>query len=100
MKNLKSIDLGYFIAKSHLDENGSQKYLVFKPILRCFTPINTGSWITGWKSKGLCNQIIVTVSKTDNTITPAINWFDGDKMKLRFAGSYLRQNNSYTTMEK
>ena len=81
MKKLKSIDLGYFIAKSHLDENGSQKYLVFKPILRYFTPIDTGS-------------------KTDNTITPAINWFDGDKMKLRFAGSYLRQNNSYTIMGK
>ena len=55
LKKLKSIDLGYFIGKSHFDENGSQKYLAFKPILRYLTPINTGSWITGCKSKGLCN---------------------------------------------
>ena len=37
LKKLKSFDLGYFIGKSHFDEDGTQHCLVFRPILRYFT---------------------------------------------------------------
>ena len=33
---LKTFDSGYFIGKSHLEEDGTQNYLVFQPIFRCF----------------------------------------------------------------
>ena len=36
-KNLKTLDLSYFIiGKSHFEEDGAQNYLVFQPIRRYF----------------------------------------------------------------
>ena len=32
LKKLNSFDLGYFIGKSHFDEDGAQNYLVSQPI--------------------------------------------------------------------
>ena len=29
LKNLKTFDMGYFIGKSHFEEDGAQSYLVF-----------------------------------------------------------------------
>ena len=37
LKKLKAFDLGYFIGKSHFDEDGAQNYLIFQPILKYFT---------------------------------------------------------------
>ena len=37
LKKLKSFDLGYFIGKSHFDEDGAQNCLIFQPILKYFT---------------------------------------------------------------
>ena len=48
------------------------------------------NWITKWKSKGLSNENLEVVSKTDNTLTPSINYY-GDKVRLRFTGSVLQQ---------
>ena len=48
------------------------------------------NWITKWKSKGLSNENLEVVSKTDNTLTPSINYY-GDKVRLRFKGSVLQQ---------
>ena len=35
-KKLKTLDLSYFIGKSHFEEDGAQNYLVFQPIKRYF----------------------------------------------------------------
>ena len=32
IKKLKTLDLSYFIGKSHFEEDGTQNYLVFQPI--------------------------------------------------------------------
>ena len=76
-KMLKAFYLGCFIGKSHFDEDGAQHYLVFQPILKYFT-LNS-IWITKWKSKGLSNESLEVVSKTDNTLTPLVNYY-GDKV--------------------
>ena len=39
LKKQKSFDSSYFIGKSHFDENGTQNYLVFQPMSRCFEVI-------------------------------------------------------------
>ena len=88
LKKLKSFDLGYFIRKSHFDEDGSQHYLVFQLILQYFT-LN-GSWITEWTSKRLSNESLKVVSTPNNTLTPPVNYY-GDKVRLRFTGSVLQQ---------
>ena len=44
LKKLKTFDLSYFIGKRHFDEDGTQNYLVLRPILKYFT-LNS-NWIT------------------------------------------------------
>ena len=39
IKKLKTLDLSYFIGKSHFEEDGTQNYLVFQPIQRYFKRI-------------------------------------------------------------
>ena len=88
LKKIKTFDLGYFIGKSHFDEEGAQNYLVFQSILKYFK-LNS-KWITKWKSKGLSNKSLEVVSISNNTLTPSINYY-GDKVRLRFTGSVLQQ---------
>ena len=40
MNKLKTFDSNYFIGKNHFEEDGSQNYLVFQPIIRYFK-VNT-----------------------------------------------------------
>ena len=91
-KKWKSFDLGYFIGKSHFDEDRAQNYLVFQPILSYFTLKST--WITKWKSEGLSNESLEVVSKTSNTLTVSVNYY-GEKVRLRFTRSVFQQKNSY-----
>ena len=62
--------------------------VVKKSILRCLT-LNS-KWITEWKSKGLSNERLEVVSKTDNTLTPSVNYYE-DKVRLRFTGTVLQE---------
>ena len=39
LKKLKTFDLSYFIGKSHFEEDGTQNYLVFKPLNKYFKVI-------------------------------------------------------------
>ena len=87
LKKLKTFDLGYFIGKSHFDEDGAQNYLVFQSILKYFT-LNS-NWITKWKSKGLSNKSLEVISTSNNTLTPSINYY-GNKARLRSTGSILQ----------
>ena len=75
MKKLKAFDLGYFIGKSHFDEDDAQNYLVFQPILEYFTLIS--NWITKWKLKRLSSESLEVVSTSDNTLTPSVNYCGG-----------------------
>ena len=93
LKKLNSFDLGYFIGKSHFDEDGAQNYLVFQPILEYF------SLITKWKSKGLSNESLEVVSTSDNTLTPSVNYY-GDKVRLRFTGNVLQHKKQLHTVIK
>ena len=48
-----------------------KNYLILQIFLKYFT-LNS-SWITESKSKGLSNESLKVVSKTDNTLNPVIN---------------------------
>ena len=56
LKKLKTFNLGYFIGKSHFDEDGAQNYLVFQPILRYFTLNST--WITNGSQKDCLIKVL------------------------------------------
>ena len=71
MNKLKTFDSGYFIGKSHFDEDGTQNYLVFQPMYRYFKMINITDHILSWKSKGLSAESIKPPTTSGKSLTPA-----------------------------
>ena len=93
-KKLKTFDSSYFIGKNCFEEDGSQNYLVFQPIIRYLKIINT-KYISSWKSKGLSNKTIMHYATSDNSLTPVIDHY-GTKVRLKFNKSCLKQSNKLT----
>ena len=60
MNKLKTFDSNYFVGKSHFDEDGTQNYLAFQPIIRYFqvNTITNTNYVSSWKSKGLSAETI------------------------------------------
>ena len=95
-KNLKTLDLSYFIGKSHFEEYGTQNYLVFQPINRYFKLISSELYISSWKSKGLSDETIKPRVTSGNSLTPLIDYV-GDKIRITFTGSCLQQPKMHYT---
>ena len=49
---LKTLDLSYFIGKSHFEEDGTQNYLVFQPLNKYFKLIANTDYVSSLESKG------------------------------------------------
>ena len=86
--------LSYFIGKSHFDEDGTQNYLVFQPMDRCFKLNSNTLYILLWQSKGLPNE---NIDPSTTSLSPSINDV-GNKIRVKFTGSCLKQSSkiSYT----
>ena len=99
IKKLQAFDSCYFRSKSHFEEGGTQNYLVFQPLFKYFkvnSIINVTDYVLSWQSKGLSSEIFKVISMSNNSLTPAINYY-GTKIKLKFSGSCLKQSKiSYT----
>ena len=57
LNKLKTFDSSYFIGKSHFGEDGTQNYLVFQPMYRCFKMITN----TNYFHHGNLKDYLVTV---------------------------------------
>ena len=92
LNKLKTFDSGYFIGKSHFEEDGVQNYLVFQPIIRYFkvNTITNNDYISSWKSKGLSAESIKPPATYDNSLTPTLNYY-GNKVMVKLTGSCLKQ---------
>ena len=96
LKKLKTFDSSCFIGKSHFEEDGTQNYLVFQPINRCFNVIANTDYVSSWKSKGLSAKIIKPPTTSDNSLTPVLSYYV-TKTRVKFTGSCLKQPKvSYT----
>ena len=96
MKKLKTFDSSYFIGKSHFEEDGTQNYLVFQPINKYFKVIANTDYVSSWKSKGLSAETIKPPFTSDNSLTPAVSYYD-TKTRVKFTGNCLKQPKiSYT----
>ena len=62
IKKLKTLDLSYFIGKSHFEEDGTQNYLVFQSLNNYFKVIASTDYVSSWKSKGLSAETIKPLS--------------------------------------
>ena len=95
MNKLKTFDSGYFIGKSHFEEDGTQNYLVFQPLNKYFkfnSIINVTDYVLLWKSKGLSAASIKPPTTSDNSLTPTLSYYYNTKIKVKFNGSALRQS--------
>ena len=96
LNKLKNFDSSYFIGKSHFEEDSTQNYLLFQPINKYFKVITNTDYISSWKSKGLSAETIKPHTTSDNSLTPALNYY-GTKTRVKFTGSCLKQSKvSYT----
>ena len=96
LNKLKTFDSSYFIGKSHFEEDGTQNYLVFQALNNYFTLTTGMKYISSWKSKGLSEETIVPPPTFTQCPNPLIDYV-GNKIRLRFNGSCLKQPNiSYT----
>ena len=95
-KKLKTFGLGYFIGKSHFEEEDDvQNYLVFQPIRRYFAIIVNAKYISSWKFEGLSDETITPYVTSDNSLTPLIDYY-GSKIRVKFNKSCLKQSNKLT----
>ena len=69
LNKLKTFDSGYFIGKSHFEEDGTQNYLVFQPMSKYFK-IGNSDYVLSWKSKGLSAANIAPPSTPNNFLNP------------------------------
>ena len=98
LNKLKTFDSSYFIGKSHFEEDDTQNYLVFQPIIRYFkvNRITDTDYVSSWKYKGLSAESIKPPTTSDNSLTPELNYY-GTKTRVKFTGSSLKQSKiSYT----
>ena len=99
LDKLKTFDFGYFIGKSHFEEDGTQNYLVFQPMCKYFTVFSITQYVEyvlEWKSKGLFNESIRAISMSDNSLNPTLSYYD-TKIRVTFTGGCLKQSKiSYT----
>ena len=71
LNKLKTFDSGYFIGKSHFEEDGTQNYLVFQLMYRYFKVFSFTQYleyVSEWKSEGLSNESIKAFSTSDNSL--------------------------------
>ena len=101
MNKLKTFDSGYFIGKSHFEEDGVQNYLVFQPLNKYFKVITNANtkYISSWQSKGLSDEIIKPSTTSYNSLNPKVSYY-GTKARLEFRGSCLKQDKSTFNHEK
>ena len=90
LKKLKTFDSSYFIGKSHFEEDGTQNYLVFQPIIKYFKVIVNTDYVSSWKSKGLSAKSYKPPTTSDNSLTSVLNYY-GTKTRIKFNESCLQQ---------
>ena len=90
-KQLTKFDLSYSIGKSHFEEDGTRNYLVFQPLKKYFKVIVNTDYVSSSKSKGLSIGTIKAHSTSDNSLTPALSYYD-TKTRVKFTGSCLKKS--------
>ena len=96
LNKLKPFHSGYFIGKSHFEEDGTKNYLVIQPINKYFKVIANTNYVSSWKSKGLSRESIKPPATSDNSLTPELSYYD-TKTRVKFTESCLKQPKiSYT----
>ena len=96
MNKFRTFDSSYFIRESHFEEDCTQNYLIFHPLNKYFQLITNTLSVLPWQSKGLSNE---NIDPPRTSLSSSIN-FVGNKIRLKFTGSCLKQSNKLTYTHK
>ena len=100
---LNDNDLSYYSGKQYFDEgSGKPNYLVFLPMGKYFklnSVVAAADYVLSWQSKGLSNESIKPPTRTNNSLTPELNYY-GTKTKVKFTRSCLKQSDHIYTHKK
>ena len=77
------------VAKCFFEEDGSQIYLAFQPVLKYFKLI-TNDMVIGWKSKALSDESIKSLTRAGNGLVPKQIYLNNHKFRVEFNGSCLK----------
>ena len=91
LKKLQTFDSSYFRGENHLENDGTQNYLVFRSKNKYFKKIRDTNHISEWKSKGLSDEVIKPPATSDNSLASALNYV-GNKIRVKFDGGCLKQD--------
>ena len=94
MKKLETFDSVYFRGKSHFEKDGTQNYLFFQAMYRYFrrtVSVGSGNYIYYWKSKGLSDERINSITASSYKVTSQLS-YDGTKARVELNGSCLKQD--------
>ena len=94
LKKLKTLDSSYFRGKSHFEEDGTQNYLVFQPIIRYFKTVNANdnNNILLWKSKRSSDEKTNFIKTTNYELNPYLDFYDINKVRVKFNADCLKQD--------
>ena len=76
---------------SSFEDDGTQNYLVFKPTQIFFKRFLILNIFSTWKSKRLSDESIKLPYTSNNNLATGLNYV-GYKIRVRFDGSYLKQD--------
>ena len=99
LKKLNNFDAAYFKGKNFFGDDGTQNYLVFQKMNRCFKKIDKTRSISLWKSKGLSDEVIKSPTIDNNSLAPKLEYLD-KKMLVKFDESCLVKQDEFTFNEK
>ena len=90
------------MVKIIFEEDGTQIYLVFQPIYKYFKFVNINNewYITSWESKELSSESIKPPTTSNNTLNPLINYYNAQKIRVKFAESYLNNQQFHILIKK
>ena len=94
LKKLKTLDSIFFRSKSHFEKYGTQNYLVYQPMQRCFKSVagvGTGIYIYFWKPEGLSDENVTAPTTSDYSLNPQLSDL-GTKTRVEFKGGCLKQD--------
>ena len=97
----RSIDIILFSLESLMFDgnDGYQFYLKFQPVYKYFKTITNTDYFSSWKSKGLSKENIKPLPTSDNSLTPALSYYNYN-IREKFTGSCLEQSKITYTHKK
>ena len=94
LKKLQSFDSIHFRGISHFEEDGTQNYLVFQFVYKYFNRVVNSDYILEWKYKGFSDESIKSPFSPNIFRNLELSYY-GNKMRVIFSGSCLKQDKNY-----